>query len=83
MNDIKWKVLREDYLENLDLKVTLYAPIKCASTICIESEKKAIRTISGSRYETNGIYILKDGKRTKHKYSSFAEEKAEAERMIR
>ena len=23
MNDIKWKVLREDYLENLDLKVTL------------------------------------------------------------
>ena len=63
MNDIKWKVLREDYLENLDLKVTLYAPIKCASTICIESEKKAIRTISGSRYETNGIYILKDGKK--------------------
>lgn len=28
MNDIKWKVLREDYLENLDLKVTLYAPKK-------------------------------------------------------
>ncbi len=42
MNDIKWKVLREDYLENLDLKVTLYAPTKCASTIRIESEKKAI-----------------------------------------
>jgi hypothetical protein len=39
MNDIKWKVLREDYLENLDLKVTLYAPTRCASTIRIESEK--------------------------------------------
>ena len=51
MNDIKWKVLREDYLENLDLKVTLYAPTKCASTIRIESEKKAIRTIGGSRQE--------------------------------
>lgn len=83
MNDIKWKVLREDYLENLGLKVTLYAPTSCASTIRIESEKSAIRTISGSRYETNGIYILKDGKRTKHKYSSFVEAKAAAERMIR
>ena len=83
MNDIKWKVLREDYLENLGLKVTLYAPTRCASTIRTESEKSAIRTISGSRYETNGIYILKDGKRTKHKYSSFAEAKAAAERMIR
>lgn len=45
MNDIKWKVLREDYLENLGLKVTLYAPTRCASTIRIESEKSAIRTI--------------------------------------
>nr|DAF48779.1 MAG TPA: hypothetical protein [Siphoviridae sp. ctt1f11] len=83
MNDIKWKVLREDYLENLNLKVTLYAPTGCASTIRIESEKKAIRTIGGSRYETKGIYILKDGKRIKHKYSSFTEAKAAAERMIR
>lgn len=40
MNDIKWKVLREDYLENLGLKVTLYAPTGCASMIRIESEKK-------------------------------------------
>ena len=83
MNDIEWKVLREDYLENLGLKVTLYAPTRCASTIRIESEKSAIRTISGSRYETNGIYILKDGKRTKNKYSNFAEAKAAAERIIR
>lgn len=52
MNDIKWKVLREDYLENLDLKVTLYAPIKCASTIRIESEKKAIRTIRNEEKKT-------------------------------
>ena len=36
-----------------------------------------------SEFMTKGIYILKDGKRTKHKYSSFAEAKAAAERMIR
>lgn len=54
MNDIKWKVLREDYLENLDLKVTLYAPIKCASTIRIESEKKAIRTMQKQKLLRKG-----------------------------
>ena len=50
MNDIKWKVLREDYLENLNLKVTLYAPTGCEKFL--ESWKKQKKNIS-----PNGLYM--------------------------
>ena len=48
MNDIEWKVLREDYLENLGLKVALYAPTRCATI-----------TIPNMTYEIGTLHMTK------------------------
>ena len=82
MKKIEWKKTREIVSKDGMIKTIFYTPAKCASGIRIETEKKAIRITSGSRYETTGIYINRDGARTKHKYATFAEAKAAAERML-
>lgn len=80
MKKSRWEILRESI--SGDTKTTVYTHKPISSGITIVSEKKRIAISSGCRYETVGIYIRKDGVLLKHKYTSFAEAKTVAERMM-
>lgn len=81
MAKVKWQTVCERFSD--DIKTTIYEPEEKTRGIRIESLKRAIRLSSGTRYETIGVYVNKDGKLLKKKYSTFAEATVVAERMMK
>lgn len=81
MAKVKWQTVCELFFD--DIKTTIYEPEEKTRGIRIESLKRAIRLSSGTRYETIGIYVNKDGKLLNKKYDTFAEATAAAERMMK